>query len=647
LDILLRESASPVVITGMDGVGKTALALHHLRRHLDRFQAGIVVLDGLQPLAGVVEQLVLFARAHFDLETPPDLPLAGQLGWIYSHWPGQAPAALLLDELRDPGDLGALAQGLPERFALLVTSRRQLGEARQRVPLAPLGELEALQLLEQRADRGPFTGQERRQALALAAQLGGLPLALNLLGRQLARDGDLEVAELERRLRRRGALAPELQGSQGARTDLLAERGLQASFQVAWEQLTAAERELGLLLGELPAVAAPWELLAHACPGAIPLESWEEARLGLQQQHLLERRLPRLHQLHPLLHDLFAEEARCQDAMDRAERQERLAAALGLWMAGVTDVLEATSRERSQACLPLLEALAQWPLERWPEASAGLPLLALGRLRSGLGAYGPALEALEAGLIRARSRDTPESRTLLAAFLVARAGIARERGQLETAGCQCREALALLEASGESQGVDGTDLARAEALNGLGLVLHELDTPEAAVVLREALELRRRRLGEGDVLVQVSRNNLARSLAAIGERQEAEALYRQTLEALGEEPSEVSMAVQNNLAFLAMAEGKPQEALARLQEAVRISALAMGERHPRRGQLLKNLAIVAEQLGLLQKAEAHYQEALMVLQEAWGADDPRSQECRLTLEAFLAAQRPDSDAASP
>ena len=96
-----------------------------------------------------------------------------------------------------------------------------------------------------------------------------------------------------------------------------------------------------------------------------------------------------------------------------------------------------------------------------------------------------------------------------------------------------------------------------------------------------------------------------------------------------------------------MAEGKPQEALARLQEAVRISALAMGERHPRRGQLLKNLAIVAEQLGLLQKAEAHYQEALMVLQEAWGADDPRSQECRLTLEAFLAAQRPDSDAASP
>ena len=290
----------------------------------------------------------------------------------------------------------------------------------------------------------------------------GLPLALNLLGRQLARDGDLEVAELERRLRRRGALAPELQGSQGARTDLLAERGLQASFQVAWEQLTAAERELGLLLGELPAVAAPWELLAHACPGAIPLESWEEARLGLQQQHLLERRLPRLHQLHPLLHDLFAEEARCQDAMDRAERQERLAAALGLWMAGVTDVLEATSRERSQACLPLLEALAQWPLERWPEASAGLPLLALGRLRSGLGAYGPALEALEAGLIRARSRDTPESRTLLAAFLVARAGIARERGQLETAGCQCREALALLEASGESQGVDGTDLARAE-----------------------------------------------------------------------------------------------------------------------------------------------------------------------------------------
>jgi len=506
------------------------------------------------------------------------------------------------------------------------------------VPLAPLEAAAALELLEQRAERGPFTGQERRQAVALAAQVGGLPLALNLLGRQLARDGDLEVADLERRLRRRGALAPELQALKGPAADLQVERGLQASFQVAWEQLSAAEQELGLLLGELPAAAVPWEPLALACPGALQPEAWEEARLGLQQQHLLERKLPRLHQLHPLLHDLFAAAARGREAPERAERQERLAAAFAICLAGVSDVLEANSRERSQGCLPLLEALAQWPPERWRGAAACLPLLALGRLRSGLGAYGPAEEALEEGLKRAQAMATPEARGLVAGCLVALAGIARERGELEPAERQCRQALALLETGGEGPGGDGQDLARAEALNGLGLVLHELGQPEAEGVLRQALELRGHGLGEDDRQVQVSRNNLARTLAAMGRRPEAEALYRQTLEALGEEPSEVSMAVHNNLASLAMAEGRAEQALAELQEAVRQAGPAMGERHPRRGELLKNLGVVAEQLGHRDAAEQHYRQALELVSEAWGPEDPRSQECRLTLEEFLAEQ---------
>ena len=369
---------------------------------------------------------------------------------------------------------------------------------------------------------------------------------------------------------------------------------------------------------------------------------WEEARLGLQQQHLLERRLPRLHQLHPLLHDLFAEAARCGAEPERGERQERLAAALGSWLAGVSDVMEASSRERSQGCLPLLEALALWPPERWHGAAAGLPWLALGRLRSGLGAYGPAREALEAGLRQALEVDTPEARPLVAGCLVALAGIAREQGQREAAERQCREALALLEPGGDGQGREGEDLARAEALNGLGLALHELGQPEAEATLREALELRRQRLGEGDLQVQVSRNNLARTLAAMGRHPEAKALYRQTLEALGEEPNEVSMAVHNNLASLAMAEGRAEEALVELEEAVRLAALAMGERHSRRGELLKNLGVVAEQVGRLEEAEAHYRKALELVGEAWGPGDPRSQECRLTLEAFLAEREGES-----
>ncbi|MFN9569072.1 MAG: tetratricopeptide repeat protein, partial [Cyanobacteriota bacterium] len=75
---------------------------------------------------------------------------------------------------------------------------------------------------------------------------------------------------------------------------------------------------------------------------------------------------------------------------------------------------------------------------------------------------------------------------------------------------------------------------------------------------------------------------------------------------------------------------------AELQEAVRQAELALGERHPRRGELLKNLGVVAELLGHQDAAEQHYRQALELVSEAWGPEDPRSQECRLTLEAFLA-----------
>ena len=649
LEDLLEAGEGPVLITGMDGVGKTALALHHLRRQLARYRGGVVLLDGQQQLAGLVAQLALFARAHFGQEPPQDLPAAARLAWLYGHWPGSQPVLLLLDELQDPQDLANLGRGLPERFRILVTSRRQVGAARQRVPLAPLADQDALELLEQVAERGPFTEEERIQAQSLADEVGGLPLALQLLGRQLARDRDLELAELADRLRQRGALARELQGGSG---DPEVERGLQAGFQIAYDQLTTAERELGLLLAELPPTAAPWDLLALCRPPALEPHAWEEARLGLEQQHLLERPLARLYQLHPLLHDLLGAQAGNGrgKACQRREREARLAGALTTWLAGVSDVLEARSLERNQRCLPLLEALARWPVQRWTGATSCLPLLALGRLRAGLGADDLAEEALAAALQRARATASAtatatagsgapgQGAVLEAGCLVALAGIARGRGQLDSAERRCREALALLEAAeGRSQpDRDGLALERAEALNGLGLALHDLGSPEAEAVLRQALKLRLQHLDHNGRQVQISRNNLARNLAAEGRGEEAEALYHQVLRALGEEACEVAVAAHNNLASLALGEERLEEAHAELREAVRLAAKALGESHPLRGVLLRNLGIVAEKLGRLKEAEEHYSKAVELVTAAWGTEDPRSQDCRLTWEAFRA-----------
>jgi tetratricopeptide (TPR) repeat protein len=307
------------------------------------------------------------------------------------------------------------------------------------------------------------------------------------------------------------------------------------------------------------------------------------------------------------------------------------------WLPRVSEVLEARSRERSQGCLPLLEALVRWPAEVFGAAAAGLPLLALGRLRSAMGAYGPAEDAFAKGMERARVGGGGDGADrVMAGCLVGLAGIARERSQIKTAERQCREALALLAAGdGEPHPQEERALERAEALNGLGLVLHELDADEAVDVLRQSLELRHQRLGDAHRLVQVSRNNLARNLASRGRLSEAQALYRQALEVLRDDPCEVGMAVHNNLAVLAMNQERREDALSELQEAVRLARLALGEHHPRRGELLQNLAFVEEELDQHEKAEAHYREALGLMRQTWGAEDPRSQECQLTLEAFL------------
>lgn len=623
LEALLEAGEGPVLITGMDGVGKTALALHHLRRCLERYGGGVVLLDGQQPLAQLVADLALFMTAYLDQTPPPDLPPAATLAWITSHWPRPQPVLLVLDGLEDEAVLDSVGVGLPERFQLLATSRLRLGGSQRQVRLEPLAVAEAVALLEQLAERGPFSPVEQRQARVVAEAVGGLPLALQLLGHQLARDQDLELADLPGRLRQRG----------------LAE--LQASFRLVWGRLAEPQRQLAVQLAALPRAAVPWELLELARPPGLDADGWDAARLELERQHLIERPLRRLVQLHPLLHRLIAAEALAQPAIEQQESQARLMAALPPWLAGISDVLEGRHRERLQRCLPLLEALAGWPAHRWSDAASALPQLARGRLLSGLGAYGAAEQALQGALERLRpyaraTRAAPE-----AAALVALAGIARERGQLQRAAAQCRQALAGLAARAGETAKAGElaelALARAEALNGLGLAMLASDPAEAEPVLRQALALRLQRLDGADGLVQISRTNLAMALRRLDRREEATGLLEQVLADAADDPCEVAVTARNNLSFLAEDAGELERAHALRQDAVALAALALGDDHPNRGLMLLNLAVVAERLGRLEEAAEHYRRAAQLTAAAWGPEDPRSREAQQTLEAFLAS----------
>jgi tetratricopeptide (TPR) repeat protein len=181
-------------------------------------------------------------------------------------------------------------------------------------------------------------------------------------------------------------------------------------------------------------------------------------------------------------------------------------------------------------------------------------------------------------------------------------------------------------------------LERAEALNGLGLVLHALGQAEMEpdAVLREALGLRLARLGNEHRLVQISRNNLGRWLVRQGQFAEAEQLYNAALAALADEPCEVAVALHNNRGALADRQGRQAEALAELEQAVKLAALVLGERHPRRAMMLYNLAVLSEREGVPTAALDHYSLALELVRDAWGEEHPQSKEIREVLEAVLA-----------
>ena len=98
----------------------------------------------------------------------------------------------------------------------------------------------------------------------------------------------------------------------------------------------------------------------------------------------------------------------------------------------------------------------------------------------------------------------------------------------------------------------------------------------------------------------------------------------------------VVVALHNNRGALAALQGQTAVALAELEQALRLSALVLGDRHPRRGMMLFNLAVLSEREGDRPAALAHYGLALELVREAWGEEHPQSREFRLVLEAVLA-----------
>lgn len=192
----------------------------------------------------------------------------------------------------------------------------------------------------------------------------------------------------------------------------------------------------------------------------------------------------------------------------------------------------------------------------------------------------------------------------------------------------------------------------ARSASDLGLYLRKLgDRERAAILLRRALAIDLKSLGETHAVVAEDRENLA----TVVEPDEAAALYRATHnfaklaelhEARGDRKAAIdayrrelakqeSAVVMNDLALLL----EPAAAEPLLRRALAIQNKSLGADHPETASTMNNLANVLLATGRLTLAEQTQRRALRVLEDALGSGHPRVAVSCSNLADILRARR--------
>ncbi|MGW3127937.1 BTAD domain-containing putative transcriptional regulator [Streptomyces sp. NPDC001123] len=269
-----------VTLTGMPGVGKTALAVHAAHRLSAAFPDGRLHLDlqGLTPHSGPPTLAEALRHLLLTLGTPAgDVPddLDGRLIAWRRAVAGRR-VLMILDGVVDTATVRPLLPGTGGCL-VVVTSRTVIGNLDGAVPihLGPLSEEEAVGLL------GSIIGTHRigdaGEARDLAAVCGRLPLALRIMGARLNSRSAWSLAQAVRRLRRHDLRLREL---------TLADRSVATGISQCYRGLSPAQQRMLLALRAAPSGSID-ERTAARLAGVSAAEA-EEALEGLVDACLLQ-----------------------------------------------------------------------------------------------------------------------------------------------------------------------------------------------------------------------------------------------------------------------------------------------------------------------------------------------------------------------
>ena len=202
-----RTAAPVVVISGLGGIGKTALALRAAHASSDRYPDGQLYMElhgTTRSVIDTAEILAQFLRA-LGVRRLPDSK-AERLS-LYRTLLADRLVLVVLDDAADGAQVGELVPANPQ-CAELVTARRRLLEitgATHVTPLRPLRHADAVELFcETTRCAGIDVTDDPSAVDRVVGLCGGLPLALRIAAALRVRDHTRPTAELADRLASQG-----------------------------------------------------------------------------------------------------------------------------------------------------------------------------------------------------------------------------------------------------------------------------------------------------------------------------------------------------------------------------------------------------------------------------------------------------------
>jgi tetratricopeptide (TPR) repeat protein len=310
-----------LVISGLAGVGKTALAMEWARHTTERYPDGQLYVDlrGFSPAESPVRPETAIRGFLITLGVPPDaIPVdADTRAALYRTLVADKRILVVLDNAFDTAQISSLLPGVPTCTAV-ITSRNHLGglvaQGARSLALDVLNHAEAHELFGRHLGSGRMAG-EPDAVRELVNWCQGLPLAIAIAAARIVTQPTLTLAALAEELRERSTRldaldAGELSGN------------LRAVFSWSYRALPAAAATAFRLLG-----LAPGTDIGLSAVSSLTQTTRAQAHgilRTLEIAHLVEEHRPGRYRMHDLLRLYAAEQGHDEPDAIRLAASRRL-----------------------------------------------------------------------------------------------------------------------------------------------------------------------------------------------------------------------------------------------------------------------------------------------------------------------------------